>query len=190
MSVKKTSLPILWDKIEKMPLNHALWNTMYHPEAWVKLAYVEDDGVYVQLFVAEKEPKAIYFKDQDPVYKDNCLECFLNCDPSHHDEYLNFEMNANGAMLVGFGKDRHKRQSLPFDFHPCPYHNDEGWGVTLMIPESFILQYYDTIADTWKGNFYKCGDDCKPAHYLSWSKVNEEQPNFHTAQWFGVLNVE
>lgn len=190
MQVKKTRLPILWDELDEMAIDHALWGTTYTPKAWAKIAYIEHDAVYVNMFVEEKEPLATYTQAQDPVYQDSCLECFLNFDPNHQEAYFNFEMNANAAMLVGWGKDRHQREAVDCDFHPYVFKNERGWGVTLIIPEALILKYYDRIASTWKGNFYKCGDCCQPAHYLSWSPVEEEKPNFHAPLWFGTLKCE
>ncbi len=42
-----------------------------------------------------------------PVYKDSCLEAFLNFAPEDLEKgYLNFEVNANSALLNGFGPGR------------------------------------------------------------------------------------
>ncbi len=190
MIVKKTTLPIWWDEIEAMPISHALWGTTYTPQTWVKLAYVENDAVYVNMFVAEKNPKAVYENDQDPVYEDSCLECFINFNPSQNENYINFEMNANGAMLVGYGKDRKDRQRLDFDFHPYIFKNEHGWGLTLIIPVDFIVKYYGEIASSWQANFYKCGDKCDKPHFLSWSEIKEEKPDFHVSKWFEKLECE
>lgn len=189
MEVKKTQLPIWWEEIEKNPLNHALWGTTYQPLTWVKMAYIEKDAVYLNMFVEETNPKASYHHDQDPVYKDSCLECFLNFNPTEEEQYLNFEMNANGAMLVGLGCGRADREALTFDFHPYVFKNENGWGITLIIPEAFILKYFKKIAGEWLGNFYKCGDECASVHFLSWAEVKEDKPNFHAPQWFGKIHV-
>lgn len=190
MKVKKMVLPIWWHEIEAEELGYVLWGSQYAPKTEVKMAYIENDAVYVNMFVAEKNPKAIYTNDQDPVYEDSCVECFLNFNPEKTDKYINFEMNANGAMLVGYGKERKDRERLEFDFHPFPFKNDDGWGVTLIIPVAFIIKYFGEIAPIWKGNFYKCGDKCEQPHFLSWSEVKEEKPNFHVSQWFGAIEIE
>lgn len=187
MVLRKESLPIWWEEIEPYEINHALWGSTYQPEAFAKLCYIKGDAIYVNMFVKEKEPKAVYTKNNDPVYKDSCLECFLNVNPDKTDNYFNFEMNANGAILVGFGNGREHRKSIDVDFVPFVFKNEEGWGVTLIVPESFVLEYFSTIQDEWKGNFYKCGDETESVHFLSWSEVKEEKPNFHCPKWFGKL---
>ena len=37
------------------------------------------------------------------------------------------------------------------------------------------------------GNFYKCGDATLLPHYLSWSQIDTEQPDFHRPEFFGEL---
>lgn len=189
MEIKKTQLPIWWEEVEPMWINHALWGTTYQPECFAKMAYIEKDAIYLNMFVTETNPKAIYTKPQDPVYKDSCMECFLNVNPKQ-DKYLNIEVNALGTMLVGFGKDRHDRQKIVLENKPFIFKNDRGWGFTLMLEESDVLSLFGEIADHWKANFYKCGDETDPMHFLSWQEVKEEKPNFHCSQWFGELEVK
>lgn len=55
-------------------------------------------GLAVRLTAWEREPKAVYTANGDPVYKDSCLEFFASFD-AHSQKYMNFEMNANGAYL-------------------------------------------------------------------------------------------
>lgn len=38
-----------------------------------------------------------------------------------------------------------------------------------------------------RGNFYKCGDLTAEPHYLSWSPIAFERPNFHLPEFFGEL---
>ena len=189
MPVKKTHLPIWWEEIEAYKIDHALWGTTYKPKAEAKLAYIENDAVYINMFVEEKHPKAVYTQLNDPVYKDSCLECFINFDPLHQDKYLNIEVNANGAMLMGYGKDRHDRMVLKPEEIIVPFKNDQGWGFTLILSVDFIEQYFHEIADVWSGNFYKCGDETEEIHFLSWAEVKEEKPDFHCSKWFGKLEV-
>jgi len=41
-----------------------------------------------------------------------------------------------------------------------------------------------------RANFYKCGDDQKTTHYLSWSPIGTEKPAFHAPDYFGTLYFE
>ena len=40
------------------------------------------------------------------------------------------------------------------------------------------------------GNFYKCGDLTEIEHYLAWSPMTSEKPDFHRRQDFGTLVFE
>ena len=89
---------INWDNEVKYELKHLLWGTTYNPYAYCQLVYKKGDALYIHMFVEEKNPKAIYTKPNEPVYKDSCLECFLMLNDSGN--YLNIEVNANGVMLM------------------------------------------------------------------------------------------
>ena len=43
---------------------------------------------------------------------------------------------------------------------------------------------------TLRANLYKCGDKLCSPHFLSWSKVELEKPNFHSPQFFGELTFD
>ena len=40
------------------------------------------------------------------------------------------------------------------------------------------------------GNFYKCGDETPHPHYLAWSALSSDHPDFHRRQDFGQLLPE
>ena len=179
---------INWDNEVKYELKHLLWGTTYNPYAYCQLVYKKGDALYIHMFVEEKNPKAIYTKPNEPVYKDSCLECFLMLNDSGN--YLNIEVNANGVMSMGFGPKRYESIRLVPDFKPVPYKNESGWGYTLTVPEEFLLDLFKTIDNTWRGNFFKCGDDCEYEHYLSWSNIPYEEKNFHRTECFGTIKME
>lgn len=71
--------------------------------------------MYIKLVCEEKDPLRVYKEDQDPVYKDSAMEAFFQFkgnDTAADDIYLNFEMNANGALLACYGKNKMNR--IPF----------------------------------------------------------------------------
>ena len=53
--------------------------------------------------------KPRYLHDNEPVYTDSCLEAFLACYPQRSEEYVNFEVNRAGAMLMQRGTGRADR---------------------------------------------------------------------------------
>jgi hypothetical protein len=39
----------------------------------------------------------------------------------------------------------------------------------------------------WRANLYKCADATSHPHWLTWSKVDYNRPNFHLPDYFGEL---
>ena len=66
---------------------------------------------------------------------------------------------------------------------------DNKWSLILGLPTAIMHQ--DKI-DSWEGlklkvNLYKCGDNLLQPHYLSWSPITLDKPNFHCPEFFGTL---
>jgi hypothetical protein len=40
---------------------------------------------------------------------------------------------------------------------------------------------------SWRANFYKCADDSSHPHWITWSPIERQQPDFHRPEYFGVL---
>jgi hypothetical protein len=71
-----------------------------------------------------------------------------------------------------------------------PIENKSGkWELSLVIPiDVFLLNKLNTLDGLdAKGNFYKCGDNLKVPHFLSWNPIENEKPNFHLPQFFGKI---
>lgn len=66
------------------------------------------------------------------------------------------------------------------------------WSLTVALPiELFSLNNITPLSGrSVKANFYKCGDELPEPHYLSWSRVGTERPNFHTPEFFGTIYFE
>ena len=52
--------------------------------------------------------------------------------------------------------------------------------------EPYIGTIGDVRGQTWRGNFYKCGDHTSHPHWASWSPIGE-QLDFHQPEFFGEL---
>ena len=78
------------------------------PESSVRFCAVKNEGYYAFLESSESPVLARYTKRDDPVYTDSCLEVFI-APVSGRSEYINFEMNPNGAYLSQFGSERNGR---------------------------------------------------------------------------------
>jgi hypothetical protein len=156
-----------------------------------------DDGIFLAFCVKEKFFKATYQQTNEPVYKDSCVEFFIGFDEDA--TYYNFEFNAIGTALVGYGLPGNR------ELLPAPLINDIKrttsskvaanellpfeWELRLAIP--FSLFYKHAISTlkgkTCKANFYKCGDDLPEPHFLSWNNIIADKPDFHLPQYFNRL---
>ena len=45
----------------------------------------------------------------------------------------------------------------------------------------------ENLPHSLRANFYKCGDKTAHPHYLSWSPIHTEKPDFHRPEFFGEL---
>ncbi len=196
-------LHILKGKVKRMiPLyiEKYLWvENNYRPKVEIRLGYSEK-YIYLYYKVFEKEIVATYTEINNPVYKNSCVEFFINLFPSTTDEYFNFEINAIGTPYVAFG-DKSKRKTLTEkDILKIPIlsslHkpfvgtiNNDFWEITFAIPIGLLEFYYRKKFNKSKAtaNFYKCGDDTRYKHYGVWSEILTEKPNFHLPEYFGEL---
>ena len=172
----------------------APWGDKAEPRSRFQGTYVPGRGFLFDLISYETGPLARFVKPGDPVYKDSCLELFCNFAPKVSDCYFNFEMNANGAYLVGFGPGRHDRATpaVSRKFTVRPAVMDGFWDVMLFVPEEMITAAYGQEIEFGNGyemraNVYKCGEDVKDPHWLCWNPINTENPDFHRPEQFGTF---
>jgi len=155
--------------------------------------------LYVHFRVAEKPAPVRYSGFQDPVYKDSCVEFFIDACPEKKLGYVNFEMNSAGALLAAFGPDRDRRTPLRtgdlagLTVGRCQEDRPGvggSWAVWYNVPlELFRRLYGREIAAGQQAaaNFYKCGDETPVPHYGAWSPVGTPAPDFHRPEYFGRL---
>ena len=175
----------------------------YIPEVKFRIAYSKDE-IYLQFVVNENAVRAIYSDDEtSKPYEDSCVEFFWT--PGSDNIYYNLEFNAVGTLLYQGGAqrgNRHRfsnevteqiRRSTNLPKQAFDTREDiNTWQLTAAIPLSiFSLGTVEPLEGrTVKANFYKCGDKLPVPHYLSWSPIGTERPNFHTPQYFGNLCFE
>lgn len=187
-----------WETVEPISISEYNWGGDYRPKTTARLCYITEEGFLLRIECEEQNPKAVYFHDNDPVYKDSCLEFFVNFKP-HADSsgYINFEGNANGSLLCGYGNSRHNRKMVKDFGTPQPkvkpFRESNLWGYELWIPLSLIRKIYSDSSfkkgDILKGNFFKCGDETSIPHYGSWTKIGSPAPDYHLPEYFGTLEI-
>jgi hypothetical protein len=136
---------------------------------------------------------------------DSCVEFFFR--PRPDSGYFNLEMSASGAHLLYYVRDWTPVGDYYADFTAIPEADGQlfetrssltelvpqerkcpiTWLVQFMIPMTVAEKYCGPIGalanQRWTGNFYKCGDNLNPPHWLAWSPVSSL--NFHLPECFG-----
>lgn len=200
-SIEKINEIIDTNAFDYVSIEKLNWPDEYDdkPEVGFKLFQAED-GIILKVNVTEEFTRAIYTKDNDKVYADSCVELFI--DPSGDGSYYNFEFNAIGTLLLGFGKDRHERQQAPEEvcglvkrlssLGRLPIETttlQKSWQLTVFIP--FTAFWHHSISSlagkTIKGNLQKCGDDLPTPHYTTWNPIKTPHPDYHRSEYFGAF---
>ena len=184
---------------DKHSIGYTPWKSFpYKPAASFAIAH-SSDCIYLKYFVAEKEIRYVNHEINSPVYEDSCVEFFIQFDSKG---YYNLEFNCAGTILVGFGKNKTARNLLPAEIIrliQCKTKLNElnnpksfYWELTVVIPKQLFIHHelktFDGIRA--RGNFYKCGDLLPDPHFLAWSCIESETPNFHLPEFFGELSFE
>ncbi len=195
MEVQLIKSKELLETLEPFEVKHLLWGTEKIPKTYGYIGFAKGEGFYLKLVCLEKNPLRIYKENQDPVYKDSAVEAFfkfVSQDESKQDIYLNFEMNANGAILAGYGKNKMER--IPLEPEMVQKLNckaelkDECWDVSLRIPIEILKHIYGELelkeGSEFTCNFYKICESKENEHYASYNYVESEKPNFHLPEYF------
>ena len=180
-----------WDQIERVELRHAPWLAPNAVQAWAPACH-DGEKLYIRMTARETEIRATLDGPLDQICNDSCLEFFF-APLSGDRRYLNFEWNPLGSLYLGFGAERHTRvRQIVKDtalFAAEPFRTDDGWGITYAIPADFIRLYFPgfRLEGEAAGNFYKCGDETPVPHYLAWSELTSDTPDYHRRWDFGKL---
>ena len=167
------------------------WPGDYRPEA---RAYVARDaaGLHALLCAKEATVSARVRDFNGDVWTDSCLEFFFQ--PFADDaRYLNIEVNAAGAALIGLGAGRDDRARLAacpagMDFR-ASRHAGGWWAVAYTVPFALIEALFGrrmAPGADFRGNFYCCDETIHP-HFGSWNPIQAPQPDFHRPECFGRL---
>lgn len=180
---------------EKLPIAHKLWGTDVDITAYGQVGYIEDREIVVRLTADESAPLAVYKEDNDPVYKDSALEFFLNFEPDNI-FYINFEVNANGALLCHYGKRKDRRPILNEErrVFVATERTETEWTATLRIPIAVIEACFDDVklkkGSVISFNLYKICEREDNLHFISHTFIPTEDPDFHLVQYFARGELE
>lgn len=183
-------------------------SSLHRPSTHVKLCY-NKSGIFGIFKVKDRFVICRHTRNQEPVYKDSCVEFFIQ--PKPQKGYFNFEFNCGGALLSSYITDSTR---IPGGFKGVSYLTDEEcrqvkihttlpsvikeeitdaitWQLSFFIPFELLKNYigrFRVNAGTFlKANFFKCADESSHPHWAAWSPV--DQHNFHLPRCFGKLKL-
>lgn len=193
----------LWQKAEAFELKHLMGKVpKFKPIVKVKMMY-DSNNLYIIFKVNDKCVRCVTTEINGPVWEDSCVEFFFI--PDLTDRYFNLEINCGGTPLMYYNLiPRKNYRVLKADdiaqieiAHTLPKLIGEeivdsvDWVIEYRIPIKMLQKYTSILwpekGVIWKANFYKIADKTSNQHYLTWSKVNQLEPDFHLPAYFGKL---
>ena len=191
------------EKCDLFEINNYQWNNVYTPKTYGYAGYLEGKGLYVKFVCEEINPKREYAKDRDRVCEDSAVEVFFafpekDQQISNDVMYINYEMNANGALYCKFGKGRKGREFISEEVceksHCQTVVEEDKWTLTVIIPEDFLRGLCDFEAFINGQNFTVIFIKFQKALRLSimevFHAIESETPNFHLPICFAKATIK
>lgn len=178
----------------------------HRPRTYAKLLYT-DEWICGMFRVEDRYVRSKRTRYMDPVYKDSCVEFFVQ--PEVDSGYFNFEFNCGGTLLCSYITDPERtaegfKKFIPLSkedgnqvvvCHSLPELVDPEitepviWTLEFFIPFALLEKYAGSLGDpsgkVWRANFYKCGDETSHPHWASWQPLHSL--NFHLPECFGQI---
>ena len=194
-----------WQKIKAVELKHLMGEIpKFQPAVKAKMAY-DTHNLYVIFRVEDRYVRCVTDQINGPVWEDSCVEFFFSPDAGTPGKYFNLEINCGGAPLMHYNivprKESHDLD--PGDIkqieiaHSMPQIVDPEmagpvtWTLEYRIPLELLKKYSKVTQPasgvSWRANFYKIADKTSNPHYLTWSLVDQAEPDFHLPAYFGQL---
>lgn len=171
----------------------------YCPECSFRIARSKE-YLALSFDVEGRDLRATELTDNGRNWEDSCCEVFVSPEPGR---YYNIEINCIGSVLMAFGEGRNGRIKVdPGQVariirhcsleHKCYCIEGENvrWQVAVLIPFDIIGLDPENLPEGIRGNFYKCGDLTATPHFVTWSPVGTEKPDFHRPEYFGEFKFK
>lgn len=181
-------------------------SSAHHPATAARLLH-DDEALYGIFLVHDHYVRCRFTHFQDPVWRDSCVEFFVQ--PDGAGPYFNFEFACGGAFLAhcvtnprrsggklaGFTPLAESDASAVRVYHSLPARVEPEigqpvtWLLEFAIPLALLAKYAEfsqpAAGRTWRANFYKCAEENSHPHWAAWAPVDEL--NFHLPRCFGTL---
>jgi hypothetical protein len=216
-SVSRLEQPIIidgnWDKLQWQNIQTIdIINYMgsipgFRPEVQAKMMY-DEDNLYVVFHVRDRYVRCLTKEYNGPVWEDAAVEFFFAPDPGFPNRYFNLETNCGGTPLMHYNLVPRKESkeleiediktieiahSLPQTIDP-ELSDPVTWTLEYRIPLAMLEKYSHVTRPEkgieWRANFYKIAENNSNPHYITWSVIENNKPDFHLPQFFGKLKFE
>lgn len=198
----------IWTQAETLTLaSFHPRSSAHRPHVQARLLY-DAAHIYVHFKVRDQYVRSVVTQPQGSVCTDSCVEFFFTPLPGRG--YINLEANAGGTFLCSHVEDprrtpegfaKYKRIDLDWlarirCFHTLPAVVEPEittpceWQLEYALPLELIEAHVGSLGSltgqTWRANFYKCGDKTSHPHWGSWAPIGEEL-NFHVPDKFAPI---
>lgn len=197
-----------WKNIQAIEITNYMGTIPgFKPLAQAKMMY-DADNLYVIFHVKDRYVRCITKEINGPVWEDGAVEFFFAPDIKQPLLYFNLETNCGGTPLMHFNlvprkesKELSKEDIKKIEIaHTLPQIIDPEmkdpvtWTLEYRIPLAILEKYFKITRPgkgvEWKANFYKIAENSSNPHYITWSVVEIEKPDFHRPEFFGRLIFE
>jgi len=197
-----------WLNIKEIDIRNRMGDEpLFTPSVQAKMTY-DSNNLYVIFRVNDKYVRCLVTEYNGLVYEEPAVEFFFSPDPEKPLKYFNLEINCGGTPLMQFNDFAAKAQSFlkTEDIkeieiaHSLPRVVDPEisepvtWTIEYRIPLAMLEKYskvvYPKPGTEWRANFYKIAEKGSNVHFLTWSFVDNPEPDFHLPQFFGKLKFE
>ncbi|HNX27653.1 MAG TPA: carbohydrate-binding family 9-like protein, partial [Phycisphaerae bacterium] len=203
-----------WKDVKAVKVdNFHVRSTSHRPVILCKATH-SGDQIHIFFKVDDNYVRSVNTRMQDPVSRDSSVEFFV-MPPNPTGAYFNFEINAGGTLYLSYVEDPsrkplgplakftlvdekwlpelHIKHSMPTVVEP-EIQQPTTWTIQFSAPVALFEEYMDKKlgrlgGQTWRANFYKCGDKTSHPHWASWTEIGSEL-NFHLPERFGTIIFE
>jgi hypothetical protein len=197
-----------WQNIQAIDITNYMGSMpKFQPKAQAKMMY-DKDNLYVIFHVQDRYVRCLTKTINGPVWEDAACEFFFAPDTGSPEKYFNLEMNCGGTPLMHYNLVPRK-ESKELDIedikkieiaHTLPQIIDPEmgdpvtWTLEYRIPLAMLEKYsrmtHPEKGVEWRANFYKIAENNSNPHYITWSVVENNKPDFHLPKFFGTLKFE
>ena len=179
------------------------------PRSAVKMLY-DDAGLYQRFTVEHDCIRAHATQRQGRVWRDSCVEFFVQPGEDPARGYFNFEINCAGTPLCHHRRVEHAElvymrriadhwfdrlgihATMPARIEP-EWHEPASWALGLFIPFELFEAHVGPLGDSrpapgvrWRANWNKITGECSKPHWATWSPLGDGL-GFHQPENFGTI---